>query len=475
MRKQLLAVLIVGFLVSNYLSIQANASELKPEQTNTSEAFDADEEKEENLNSNLQEMQEDADTDDETLSQTEVDSEIKNITETESENDSQLQEEPISAESSTVNADMVSDTKPNKPTDLKWNPDKPGSFSFNKNNSPDTKVCAYIYKDGKREFAHDAEGFYNVICNTDISYSIEESGDYMFRIHVLSDNSDMFDESKGVLSDYSDVFHYVKPEQKIESPEIKWDLDNPGTVRWNFVDHSSGYLVNISNDDFQSWTMVSGTNYDIPEEDFSSVMEPGKTYKVRIKVYSDNINLYTHSDYAVTEEYYYTGSGNFGNENNASDDSGNYVPNTYSASEEPVEVAWTPTTEEEKTRYLCYGKEKVEYTTKNDQLFDVNIQNAMQGKQCFEVFENAAGNYTIARTYNIYPLGSKEKYATEEKVTISLVVPETLRKQNREFKMICVSQDGIPFIFDDKDKDPDTITFSTDKFYAYALIYKDAE
>ena len=100
-------------------------------------------------------------------------------------------------------------------------------------------------------------------------------------------------------------------------------------------------------------------NYDIPEKDFSSVMEPGKTYKVRIKVYSDNINLYTHSDYAVTEEYYYTGSGNFGNENNASDDSGNYVPNTYSASEEPVEVAWTPTTEEEKTRYLCYGKEKV--------------------------------------------------------------------------------------------------------------------
>ena len=67
MRKQLLAVLIAGFLISNYLSIQANASELKPEQTNTSEAFDADEEKEENLNSNTQEMQEDADTDDETL------------------------------------------------------------------------------------------------------------------------------------------------------------------------------------------------------------------------------------------------------------------------------------------------------------------------------------------------------------------------------------------------------------------------
>lgn len=99
----------------------------------------------------------------------------------------------------------------------------------------------------------------------------------------------------------------------------------------------------------------------------------------------------------------------------------------------------------------------------------------MQGEKCFEVFQNAAGGYTIARTYNIYPLGSMTKYSTDEKVTVSLTIPEILRKEKREFKMICVTQNGIPIIFNDQDKNPDTVTFSTDKFYAFALVYRDLE
>ncbi len=40
------------------------------------------------------------------------------------------------------------------------------------------------------------------------------------------------------------------------------------------------------------------------------------------------------------------------------------------------------------------------------------------------------------------------------------------------YKMICVTQNGLPIIYDDLDKDPETITVKTNKFYAYALIYK---
>lgn len=134
---------------------------------------------------------------------------------------------------------------------------------------------------------------------------------------------------------------------------------------------------------------------------------------------------------------------------------------------------WQPTTQEEKIRYSCFGKEKLEYTTPDNQPFNINIQNAMQGEKCFEVFQNIAGDYTIARTYNIYPIGTQLQFSTPNKITVSLTIPEILRQKNREFKMICVSQNGIPFIFEDKDKDPDTITFSTDKFYAFALVYKD--
>ena len=38
--------------------------------------------------------------------------------------------------------------------------------------------------------------------------------------------------------------------------------------------------------------------------------------------------------------------------------------------------------------------------------------------------------------------------------------------------MICVTKGGLPIIYDDLDDNPETITIKTNKFYAYALIYK---
>lgn len=38
--------------------------------------------------------------------------------------------------------------------------------------------------------------------------------------------------------------------------------------------------------------------------------------------------------------------------------------------------------------------------------------------------------------------------------------------------MICVTEGGQPFIYNDLDKDPETVTIKTNKFYAYALIYR---
>lgn len=41
------------------------------------------------------------------------------------------------------NTDGEQSTSINKPIDLKWNPDKPGSFSFNSNNTEGTEVGVY--------------------------------------------------------------------------------------------------------------------------------------------------------------------------------------------------------------------------------------------------------------------------------------------------------------------------------------------
>lgn len=167
-------------------------------------------------------------------------------------------------------------------------------------------------------------------------------------------------------------------------------------------------------------------------------------------------------------------SGNDDNINdNVNSESNNTEDNNSSDNTSSTPSFWAPTTEEEQLRYSCFGKENVQYTTLNNQPFNVDIQNAMQGEKCFEVFKSVADDYTIARTYNIFPLTGMQKYSTDEKVTLSLTIPETLRQENREFKLICVSQNGAPYIFEDQDEDSNTITISTDKFYAYALVYKD--
>ena len=63
--------------------------------------------------------------------------------------------------------------------------------------------------------------------------------------------------------------------------------------------------------------------------------------------------------------------------------------------------------------------------------------------------------------------------ATDREVTFSLNIPWTLRKAGRDFRLICVTTNGQPVVLKDLDLNPETITVKTNKFYAFALVYKD--
>ena len=60
----------------------------------------------------------------------------------------------------------------------------------------------------------------------------------------------------------------------------------------------------------------------------------------------------------------------------------------------------------------------------------------------------------------------------DSKAKIVLNIPTSLQAINREYKMICVTENGLPIILNDIDTNPNTITFETDTYYAFALIYK---
>ena len=135
-----------------------------------------------------------------------------------------------------------------------------------------------------------------------------------------------------------------------------------------------------------------------------------------------------------------------------------------------VEI-WHPVTPDEKKRYACMGKEAVQYAQSDGDAYRIHIENAMQGPMCFQSFEAVLGDYTIGRTYHIYPL-SGNAYSMDEAVQITLKIPSAIYKTDREYKMICVTKGGQPIIYSDLDSSPETITIRTNKFYAYALIYK---
>jgi len=97
----------------------------------------------------------------------------------------------------------------------------------------------------------------------------------------------------------------------------------------------------------------------------------------------------------------------------------------------------------------------------------------MQGPSCFAAFESVLNGYTIGRTYDIFPNGQRVQ-STDKEIGFSIEVPKALQKDGRTFQMICVTKGGQPVVLKDLDTNPDTVTVKTDKFYAFALVYKDS-
>lgn len=168
-----------------------------------------------------------------------------------------------------------------------------------------------------------------------------------------------------------------------------------------------------------------------------------------------------------------SGEGNStgGNENNSS---GNSTNGTKENNKEmrSGKRTWEPTTPDEKKRYACVGKEAVQYTLEKDNAYHIIIENSIQGPLCFDSFEAVLEDFTIGRTYNIYPYPDKI-YSMDEEVEFTIKIPEEIYEPDRKYRMICVTKGGLPIVYEDLDNNPETITVRTNKFYAYALIYKD--
>lgn len=114
------------------------------------------------------------------------------------------------------------------------------------------------------------------------------------------------------------------------------------------------------------------------------------------------------------------------------------------------------------------------YTVLDNGGYTITVKHHSQGPLADATFKAAQGNdWLVTDYFNITVNNSLSTYSTANNVRIKLTIPDDLIKNGRNWRMICVSENGSVYTFADEDSDDSTITFTTNRFYAYAMAYND--
>ncbi|MCM1049991.1 MAG: hypothetical protein NC433_16365 [Clostridiales bacterium] len=378
---------------------------------------------------------------------------------------------------------QAANSTPAAVTSLQWNQDT-GVGTFTNTNGSDVSLTAYIYYCGT-----DSSGTPQQVSGyeyenpspsgADLYHLLrgQSAGYYKFKV-VAKDSSGATAES-----DFSNAIQFEAPTVTLPVPTIDITVtedsdNNKDIVLINFSINNESYTLGTDYG-FYCDIYLNGTRIDQfsgGSNNSSIRMELSGSYKnASIRVVANTLsrkyNTYKDSN-SVSKSYPESSSTTTDSPSNNSSSSSSNSSHTSSTETVEEEVKkWEPTTPDEKKRFAVFSTEKATYTADSGNAYSVKIQNALQGPKCFEAFEAVLMDWNIGRTYDILPTG-KTVYKMDTKARITLSIPKSLQKEGRAYKMICVTQGGAAVILDDLDADPSTITFDTDTYYAFALIYK---
>jgi hypothetical protein len=95
---------------------------------------------------------------------------------------------------------------------------------------------------------------------------------------------------------------------------------------------------------------------------------------------------------------------------------------------------------------------------------------------CDAAFKYAQGHdWLVTDYFNLTLNHSFTTYEIGNPIRIQLTIPDDLIQPARHWRMVCVSRNGSIYSFDDEDTSDNTITFSPNRFYAYAMCYNDIQ
>jgi len=136
-------------------------------------------------------------------------------------------------------------------------------------------------------------------------------------------------------------------------------------------------------------------------------------------------------------------------------------------------TSWQPSAQEEQKLFSKKTSEPVSFSSIKTSAIPgtITMESEVQGDQFIDAVSAGLNGYQIGYTYNMY-IGGQELHSLASPFTITLSIPASLQKEGRSFEMIGTDDHGVPYFLTDQDQRADTITFTTDKSYAFALCYK---
>lgn len=183
--------------------------------------------------------------------------------------------------------------KPGKPV---WTDYDKGEVTFDFNDS-DKNIFyfAELQRDGERVTTyHMGQVRKRITDDTSHSFHLthcmNETGDYRWRVKAGKNDND-YDFEKGAVSDWSEVFSYVRPENELgKAKNLRWSDEEPGTALWDAVDGAYEYEVRLYKDDRSIGGYFGSYHNGLKQNFLSKIGDPTDgSYTFTVHAISDHI------------------------------------------------------------------------------------------------------------------------------------------------------------------------------------------
>lgn len=119
---------------------------------------------------------------------------------------------------------------------------------------------------------------------------------------------------------------------------------------------------------------------------------------------------------------------------------------------------------------------RIVYSVGRTNQYKVDMYHAKLGPNYDAAFKLACGTDTLVTDYFSIIINDNPKiHMTPGPVTLTLTLPQDIVRTGRNFRMICITPEGFAYSFKDTDNNDATLTFTCDRFFAYAVAFNDID